>query len=190
MWLCALNTSAAGRKALIYIILCRFKNLDFPSADLLHKPTMMTALRDAYDRDWKVMQVDVEDLSSQPGETAARPGTQLMRKTARSVGAFLGGFSTGRAESTAGQAQGTDELSDYLSLPQKTDKDIDVLEWWKTHATSYPTLSQMARQYLAQPASSSAVERVFNRAGRLHDDFKKNMKEETLQDCLLVANNY
>ena len=35
-----------------------------------------------------------------------------------------------------------------------------------------PTLAKMARQHLGRPASSAGVERMFSKAGRLHDDLK------------------
>jgi hypothetical protein len=66
-----------------------------------------------------------------------------------------------------------DELDEYNDIPQVANKDIDPLSWWTKHAIQFPRLGQMARQFLAQPATSAACERVFNRAGRMQDHFKK-----------------
>jgi hypothetical protein len=42
---------------------------------------------------------------------------------------------------------------------------------------------------LALPASSAGVERLFSAAGRLHDDLKKAIKEDTLSMQLEVKVN-
>jgi hypothetical protein len=52
-----------------------------------------------------------------------------------------------------------------------------------------PNLSKMARQFLAMPASSAGCERVFNVAGKLHDDFRKSINDETLCMMLEVRHN-
>ncbi len=66
-----------------------------------------------------------------------------------------------------------------------TDGD-DILAWWKKHSGMFPNLSKMARQFLALPASSVGVERLFSAAGRMHDSFRKSTKEVTLQAQLCV----
>ena len=87
-----------------------------------------------------------------------------------------------------------EEVHTYLSLPQSPHSspsgvEFDLLEWWKTHAHMFPNLSRMARQYLALPASSAGVERLFSAAGRMHDAFRKNTKESTLEQQLTVFQN-
>ena len=42
----------------------------------------------------------------------------------------------------------------------------------------------MAKQYLAAPASTAGVERVFCAAGRMHSDLRKSMKDSTLENSL------
>ena len=48
----------------------------------------------------------------------------------------------------------------------------------------------MARQFLAFPASSAGAERLFSRAGKMHDDHKKSTDEVTLENQLLISMNY
>jgi len=48
----------------------------------------------------------------------------------------------------------------------------------------------MARQFLASPASSAGAERLFSRAGKMHDDHKKSTDEVTLENQLLISMNY
>ena len=47
----------------------------------------------------------------------------------------------------------------------------------------------MVKQYRASPASSAGVERVFSAAGRMHDDLRKSMKNDTLSHSLFAAFN-
>ena len=48
----------------------------------------------------------------------------------------------------------------------------------------------MVRQYMAVPASSAGVERVFSAAGKMHDDLRKSVKDETLEASILAAFNH
>ena len=47
----------------------------------------------------------------------------------------------------------------------------------------------MAKQYLAAPASTAGVERVFSAAGRMHNDLPKSMKDSTLEHSLFARFN-
>jgi hypothetical protein len=53
----------------------------------------------------------------------------------------------------------------------------------------FPNLRRMARQFLALPASSAGVERLFNTSGEMHGDKRKRLKEERLQSLLFVKTN-
>ena len=58
-----------------------------------------------------------------------------------------------------------EEMEKYIRI-QTIDGDDYPLMWWK-YACSFPLLSQLARKYLAIPASSSPSERLFSKAGRV-----------------------
>jgi hypothetical protein len=82
-------------------------------------------------------------------------------------------------------------LRDYLDSPREIYA-TDPIKWWgvrnssrsfyilynqdKHHAQQYPTLSRMARDYLAVQGSSVASERAFSSAG-LTDDLRCNRME-------------
>ena len=92
-------------------------------------------------------------------------------------------------EGTSITESDTKETEVYLSLPQLDLiplRDEDVLDWWKIHQTKFPNLSKMSRQFLALPASSSRVERLFSASGKMHGDKRKRLKKETLQSLLFV----
>lgn len=85
------------------------------------------------------------------------------------------------------------EVDKYLQLPAlpttRNGRDTCPLEWWKMHSHELPCLAKMARQFLALPASSAGVERLFSAAGRMHDDLKKVTHESTLSMQLEVRVN-
>ena len=57
------------------------------------------------------------------------------------------------------------------------------------HESKWPKLAKMAKQFLASPASSAGVERVFSAAGRMHSDMRKSMSNESLQHSLVASIN-
>jgi hypothetical protein len=88
-----------------------------------------------------------------------------------------------------------DEVEAYLRMPQipvqdSSGNDQNILAWWRDTSNGLPYLAKMARQFLAAPASSAASERLFSRAGKMHDDLKKSTSESTLESQLSVAVNY
>ena len=83
-----------------------------------------------------------------------------------------------------------DELQEYLDPPPEDDTELPVLEWWGCRAGRWPNLAKMVRQYMAVPASSAGVERVFSAAGKMHDDLRKSFKDETLEASILAAFNH
>ena len=88
-----------------------------------------------------------------------------------------------------------DEVERYLRLPQialhnASSHYQDILYWWKDQTPNFPFLSKMARQFLASPASSAGVERLFSKAGKMHDDQKTSTEEITLENQLLISMTY
>ncbi|CAG8786743.1 15771_t:CDS:2, partial [Dentiscutata erythropus] len=68
----------------------------------------------------------------------------------------------------------TDELEDYLSASIEK-KNIDILLWWKSQVT-YLNLTRMAQDYLAIPATSAPIERIFSNATDLITPKRNNLK--------------
>ena len=82
-----------------------------------------------------------------------------------------------------------DELEEYLSEPPIDDAEIDLLKWWSQREARWPKLTKMVKQFLAAPASTAGVERVFSAAGRMHTDLRKSMQDSTLEHSILAAFN-
>ena len=106
-----------------------------------------------------------------------------------SLGSVLGVVKKEKEAPAAGGG-GHEELEEYLASPDVTDiDDFNLLKWWKNKESTWPALSKMAKQYLAAPASSMGVERVFSAAGKMHSDLRKSMTDESLKHSLFAAYN-
>ena len=64
------------------------------------------------------------------------------------------------------------ELETYLSkVPVRRSEQFNILAWWQMSSVEYPTLSRMARDILAVPASTVASESAFSTGSRVLSDF-------------------
>ncbi len=82
------------------------------------------------------------------------------------------------------------EVDRYLLLPQLSDgMAFDLLAWWKKHSTIWPHLSRMAQQYLALPATSVVVERLFSIGRHMHSNLRKTTKEDNVHMILYINKN-
>ncbi|WVZ61995.1 hypothetical protein U9M48_011797 [Paspalum notatum var. saurae] len=88
------------------------------------------------------------------------------------------------------------ELESYLSkVPIRRSDRFNILTWWQMNSSEYPTLSRMARDMLAVPASTVASESAFSTGSRVLSDFRSRMTPETvealvcLQDWIRASGN-
>ena len=56
----------------------------------------------------------------------------------------------------------------------------------QVHATEFPTIAQMARDYLAIPATSVSVEQVFSKSQHICRNLRSSLKEKTITMALLT----
>ena len=82
------------------------------------------------------------------------------------------------------------ELEAYVASPCIMSKnidgsDVDILKWWKEIGEKrYPHIALMARQYLAVPATSAAVERIFSFAGLSYSDLRKSLHDTIIEEFM------
>ena len=81
---------------------------------------------------------------------------------------------------------GAPELDIYLTTAfefgdSKTGKEFPVIEWWSRHQNTYPILAKIAKQILACPVSTVAVEQAFSAGGNILDETRSNMTPESLE---------
>lgn len=70
------------------------------------------------------------------------------------------------------------EVRQYLDEPVAS-RNTDILEWWKNN-DQFLSLTKMARDFLAVPATSVASEQMFSCAGRIVDDYRTSLDPETV----------
>ncbi len=59
-------------------------------------------------------------------------------------------------------------------------------QWWKQHGHLFPTLSRLARRYLATPATSAPVKRLFSVAGQVDSSRRANLSSDNLTLLVLM----
>ena len=74
-------------------------------------------------------------------------------------------------------------LKDELVPP---DVNLDVLEWWKVNGHKYPTISRMAHDVLAIPASTVASESAFSTGSRVISDYRSRLTSETVNALICL----
>jgi hypothetical protein len=79
------------------------------------------------------------------------------------------------------------ELETYLKKPTipRTDT-FDILSWWKSNSMEYPTLSRIARDVLAVPASNVASESAFSMGRRTISDFRRSLTPQNVEALICL----
>ncbi|KAI3870314.1 hypothetical protein MKX03_029703 [Papaver bracteatum] len=88
--------------------------------------------------------------------------------------------------------EGKSELEAYLREkrePRSEKSSFDILGWWKTNSTRYPTLALMARDILAIPISSVASESAFSTGRRILDPYRSSLLPTTVE-ALICAQKW
>ena len=71
-------------------------------------------------------------------------------------------------------------LITHASYTNAVNLEDNPLAWWKQHGHLFPTLSRLARRYLATPATSCPVERLFSVAGQVDSSRRANLSSDNL----------
>lgn len=180
----------------------RFKNFDFKRADANTRAEARKWLIDVYVKDWAPA-VEEEEQDDEVENTVPAPKRQKRHNFLYSDSDSDGedaepeqatsdqdGGDTRSQQPASKEDPRREEVMKYLALPQvQADEDFDLLEWWRAHESFFPNLAKMARQFLALPASSAGVERLFSAAGEMHDKKRKRTSEMTLSHMLNIKVN-
>jgi len=101
-----------------------------------------------------------------------------------------GGDATSTAPTATEQLQY--EIRTYYSLQvnQVHTANDDVLQFWKSHTTVLPLLSQIAASYLGISASSVPVESLFSTAGLVLNGKRSSLSPEHLNKIVFIHDNF
>lgn len=78
-----------------------------------------------------------------------------------------------------------DQLAMYLQQPVEA-RSIDVLAYWKCNRSKWPQLTEMARVFLAIPATSASSERAFSAAEHVISPSRCSMKPPSVQSAVCL----
>lgn len=78
-----------------------------------------------------------------------------------------------------------DEITRFLRPTASGSTRIDPLDWWKKYEEKFLTLYKVARDLLSIHASSVTLENTFYQAGRVVNDYRTRLGDETIQVCVL-----
>jgi hypothetical protein len=78
------------------------------------------------------------------------------------------------------------ELRTYLAIPPQKGYQCNPLLFWKGTVHSFPTLSKMAKDFLAICGSSVPCERVFSSSRRVVDDLRHNLSSDTVRKIMCL----
>ncbi|XP_072062055.1 zinc finger BED domain-containing protein RICESLEEPER 2-like [Arachis hypogaea] len=77
------------------------------------------------------------------------------------------------------------ELEVYLDesayIPEGNSKSFSALEWWKNNSLKFKVLSKMAADILAIPVSTVASESSFSAGGRVIDEYRSRLNQESIE---------
>ena len=80
------------------------------------------------------------------------------------------------------------ELDDYL-IKHTIPDDSDPLSFWKDNESTYPNLAELAKKYLAIPASSAPVERLFSIGGKIFRPDRCNLSDERFEMLMFLKSH-
>jgi hypothetical protein len=81
------------------------------------------------------------------------------------------------------------EVDRYLKEDLEPEK-TDILQYWANRQNTFPTLSAMARRYLAVPATSAASKRVFSKGQQIVSWKHSSLEPETIEGLLCLKEWY
>ncbi|CAK9296070.1 unnamed protein product [Gordionus sp. m RMFG-2023] len=85
------------------------------------------------------------------------------------------------------------EIENYLNEPVfkalNDNTPADPLKYWAVNCQKYPTLSKLARQYLATPATSISSESVFSEAGDIDSPHRRRLTSDKLEILVFLKRN-
>jgi hypothetical protein len=77
------------------------------------------------------------------------------------------------------------EINLYQQMP-RADYKIDPLFWWKSNLHQFPTLGELAKRYLAIPASQASCERLFSISKNDITETRTSMSHDLVESLLFI----
>jgi len=126
--------------------------------------------------------------SPAPAPTAASPPAKRPRQAEDFLDFFLESQSAATSTTTASPTSVQMEVQDYLREPS-LDRSKDPLAYWSTQDTKYPHLATLAAKYLAVPATSAPVERLFSIGGKIFRPDRCRLSDTVFEQLMFIHSN-
>ena len=81
------------------------------------------------------------------------------------------------------------EIDEYMMI-EEIDINTCPFKWWASQESRFPILSQLAKKYLAIPATSAASERLFSDAGNIITVRRVNLLPSTFEHLIFCKRNW
>jgi len=78
------------------------------------------------------------------------------------------------------------ELNLYRHQSLSENVDENLLNWWKNHSSTFPSLARLAKQILSIPASSASSERNFSTAGSVITERRTRLSPNNVDAILFI----
>ena len=131
-----------------------------------------------------------EELRKESGASNSEVNTSTSERSTDSPCSLLEIFSDIIDDSCVDASSPNNELDCYLREPVLDYKRGKPFAWWVEHKTRYPTIAQIARQYLSATATSVPSERLFSSAGDIYNDQRSRISPEHAEGLLFIKSNY
>ncbi|KIK91632.1 hypothetical protein PAXRUDRAFT_149084 [Paxillus rubicundulus Ve08.2h10] len=83
------------------------------------------------------------------------------------------------------------ELHCYLNdLPDGVSKDMNIVEWWLKHCSTYLTLARIAKDICAIPASSIPCEHLFSAGAKIVTDRRSRLGLEMFKELQVMKHTW
>jgi hypothetical protein len=75
-------------------------------------------------------------------------------------------------------------------MMEQTDFSTCPFKWWASQKSRFPILSQLAKKYLAIPATSASSEKLFSDAGNVMTVRRTNLLPSTFENLVFCKRNW
>lgn len=134
---------------------------------------------------WKMYVPPQSSVTSPPSSTPL--STKKVDEDTSAFHQYMAGTMGGTQTNAPGA-----ELDLYLeerNVILTNDDTFDILSWWKGNSARFPSLSEFAKIILMIPMTSVASESAFSTGGRVLDDYRMRLNEESVE-ALLCAQDW
>ena len=197
-WVTNLSDDAKRAYCIASVLSPHYKDFDFNGATARLRKYAYDSAKEEYSANWATdsdpatapTPASAEGDGAGSGtEPCARPA-MYTKKRKVSAADIMGARTMPNNSTLNHDKRARTEMDRYLSDVAALDHRQCVLDWWcDIGQHDYPNLALMARQYLAIPATSASVERLFSKCGRAYNSLAMSQLEETLESRMFAGIN-